>query len=117
MLSRWFKQLIRWCLIKCYKVEVNGLEHLEQLEEKTIIVANHTSYLDALLLYAFLPIKLTFAINTFVAQGWVLRLIKNLIELFPMDPTNPLSMRRLIKRVDKGGHVVIYMTTLINALN
>ncbi|MDH5325971.1 MAG: AMP-binding protein [Gammaproteobacteria bacterium] len=91
-----------------YKVEVRGLEKLKTLDENVIIVANHTSFLDALLLYCFIPINMTFAVNTHVAGGWVLKFVRRLVHLFPMDPGNPLAIRALIRKVQEGENVVIF---------
>jgi acyl-[acyl-carrier-protein]-phospholipid O-acyltransferase/long-chain-fatty-acid--[acyl-carrier-protein] ligase len=102
------KNSIRWIVTRLYKVNVKGMEHYPATEERVIVVANHTSFLDAILLYAFLPVKLTFAVNTFISQGWYLKILSRLVHLFPMDPTNPLSIRALIKKVESGGHVVIF---------
>lgn len=102
------KSLLRWILVRLFNVEVRGLENLDSLQDSTIIVANHTSYLDAVLLFAFLPQELTFAVNTHVAESKILKLVSWFFGLFPMDPTNPLSIRRLIKRVEQGGSVVIF---------
>ncbi|MGD8560525.1 MAG: AMP-binding protein, partial [Gammaproteobacteria bacterium] len=99
---------LRWLLTRLFNVEVKGLEHLDELGDNAIIVANHTSYLDVVLLYAYLPVRLTFAVNTHVAKNWMLRIADRFFETFAMDPTNPLSMRRLIKRVEEGGKVVIF---------
>ena len=65
-----FKRGIRWVLTRLYKVKVKGLEHYPADAERVMVVANHTSFLDAVLLYAFMPVKLTFAINTVISQGW-----------------------------------------------
>ena len=86
MVKNVFKSLLTWLLVKSYKVSVEGLNNLDQLEESTIIVANHTSFLDAVLLYAFLPIPLTFAANTFVVKSPLMRLARQFFEIFPMDP-------------------------------
>ena len=102
------KSFVRWVLQKCYKIELHGQEHLSELNQTTIVVANHTSFLDALLIYAFLPIPLTFAVNTQVAQGWYLRLIQWFITLFPLDPAHPLSLRKLIHYVNNNHNVVIF---------
>jgi len=102
------KTIIRWVLQKCYKIELRGQEHLAQLKNTTIVVANHTSFLDAVLIYAFLPIPLTFAIDTNIAQGWYLRVINWFITLFPLDPAHPLSLRKLIQYVNKDHSVVIF---------
>lgn len=102
------KVFLRWLLGVLYKVEVKGGEHLEQFGERTVVVANHTSLLDAVLFYAYLPVPATFAINTYIAQSLAGRLSVRFVSLFPLDPTNPLSIRSLIRRVEKGGCVVIF---------
>ena len=103
-----FKAILRWVLKTLYRVEVKGAEHLEQFSERTLVVANHTSFLDAILLYAYLPVSATFAINTYVARHWVGKVADKIASVFPIDPSNPLSIRSLIRRVQKGGTVVIF---------
>ena len=68
------KALVRWLLTRLYRVEVKGLEYYQRAGGRVLIVANHTSYLDGVLLYAFLPDKLTFAINTYIAKAWWVRM-------------------------------------------
>lgn len=103
-----FKTMLRGLLQWLYQVEVKGGEHLQQFGERTVVVANHTSFLDALLFYAFLPVPATFAINTYIARSWMGRVAGLFCSLFPLDPANPLSIRALIRRVDQGGCVVIF---------
>lgn len=105
---RALQKTLRWILSRFYKVEVKGLENYQGLKDNVIIVANHTSFLDALLLYAFLPLEMTFAVNTHVARGWMVKLTNRFVNLFPMDPTNPLAIRALIKKVRAGENVVIF---------
>ena len=104
MLKKW----IRWCLSKLYQVEIKGDEHLDEVGERVIVVANHSSFLDAVLLWAFLPIELTFAINTQIHKQWYVRLIKGMVHMFALDPVNPLSLRSLVRRLSEGGAVVIF---------
>jgi len=102
------KALLQRVLRLLFRVEVRGLENYQQAGDNVVIVANHTSYLDPILLYAFLPKPMTFAVNTYVAKHWSLRMISRFINFFALDPTNPLSIRSLIKRVKEGGHIVIF---------
>ncbi len=102
------KSMLRWLLSRLYRVEINGSEYLEQFGERTLVVANHTSFLDALLFYAFLPVPATFAINTYISRSWMGKLGSRFADLFPLDPANPLSIRSLIRRVQQGGCVVIF---------
>jgi len=103
-----FKSILRLLLRAIFRVEITGQEVLKTIPERTLVVANHTSFLDAVLLYAFLPLNATFAINTYVANSWLGRWAACFCELFAMDPTNPLSIRALIRRVEEGGCVVIF---------
>ena len=102
------KAMLRWSLARIYGVEVHGLEHYRAAGERVLIVANHTSYLDALLLYAFVPDRLSFAVNTHVAKRWWVRLGLLFVEFLPMDPANPLSVKALIRHLRDNRKAVIF---------
>ena len=71
------------CLLKIlYRVEVTGLEHYQEAGDRVLIVMNHTSLLDCVLLYAWLPETPTFAINTRVASNITSRFSKMFVDLF-----------------------------------
>ncbi len=91
-----------------YRVEVKGLEHLDAAGRKTLIVANHTSFLDGPILSAFLPEKASFAINTQMAKQWWVKPAFALFELCPMDSGNPMSLRALVDALKHGKRVVIF---------
>ena len=102
------KTLVRLILRLFYRVEIKGLQHFQQACDRVLIVSNHTSFLDGLILGAFLPGKLSFAINTHIAQRWFSRLIKPIVKLFVLDPTNPLSLKSLIRYMQGNEKVVIF---------
>ena len=66
---------IKFILKLLYKVEVSGLEHVRASAERTVIVANHTSFLDPLLLALFLPAKFCFTFSLSYPKSWWLRLV------------------------------------------
>lgn len=103
-----FKLLIRSVLSLFYRVEVKGLEHYKAAGKRVLIVANHTSFLDGLLLGSFLPDRISFAINTQISQRWFSRLIAPFVNFFVMDPTNPLSLKSLIRYMQRDNKVVIF---------
>ncbi|MCK5554990.1 MAG: 1-acyl-sn-glycerol-3-phosphate acyltransferase, partial [Alphaproteobacteria bacterium] len=102
------KSFIRWILQKLYNVKVEGLENLKEAGDRVLIVANHLSFLDAVLLAVFLPEKPIFAINTFIARVWWIRPFLSLVRVFPVDPTNPMATKALIAEMKKGGQCVIF---------
>ncbi len=67
-MQKLFKNLLRFILIKLYKVEIKGLENYQKAGNRVLIISNHLSFLDAILLAVFLPDKPMFAINTFISQ-------------------------------------------------
>lgn len=103
-----FKSLLQALFKFLYKVEIRGLENYAKAGSRAIIVGNHVSLLDPPLLAAFLPGRPMFAVNSFVAEwGWVKPFLK-LVDAFPLDPTNPFSIKSLIREVEKDKHCVIF---------
>src|SRR5262245_19207345 len=93
-LGRW---LLREVLRLAYRVRVTGLEHYAAAGKRVLIVANHTSFLDAALLAVFLPDRLTFAVNTEIAKRWWMKPLLAIVDAFPLNPTNPYSLKSLIR--------------------
>jgi acyl-[acyl-carrier-protein]-phospholipid O-acyltransferase/long-chain-fatty-acid--[acyl-carrier-protein] ligase len=102
------KIFLRWLLILLYKVEITGLDNYTKAGKRVLIVANHTSFLDPLLLGVFLPDDITFAINTQVSQRWWLKPFLRLSRVFPMDPAHPLSLKDLIHYLENDTKTVIF---------
>jgi len=102
------KIILRWILTLIFKVEVKGLENYKKAGDRVLIIANHSSFLDPLLLGVFLPSKVTFAINTQIAKRWWLKPFINLTGFFPMDPTHPLSLKNLIHHLQKPSNTVLF---------
>ena len=103
-----FKSVVRATLKLLYRVEVNGIEHLPKPGEPAVVVVNHVSFLDGVLLGAFLPGKPTFAVNTHIARAWWVKPFLGLFRAFPVDPTNPLAAKAMIKTVREGRTLVIF---------
>jgi acyl-[acyl-carrier-protein]-phospholipid O-acyltransferase/long-chain-fatty-acid--[acyl-carrier-protein] ligase len=102
------KKFLRWLLILIYKVEIKGLDNYNKAGKRVLIISNHTSFLDPLLLGVFLPGDITFAINTQISQRWWLKPFLRLSRVFPMDPTHPLSLKDLIHHLQQDTHTVIF---------
>lgn len=103
-----FKTVVRFILRFFYRVEIKGLENMHKAGKRVLIVSNHTSFLDGLILGTFLPGNLSFAINTHIAKRWFSKLIKPIVRLFVMDPANPLSLKSLIRYMQNDEKVVIF---------
>ncbi len=100
--------ILRRLLKLFYRVEVKGLDYFHQSSKRTMIVANHTSFLDAALLYCFLSDDISFAIHTRIMNRWFMAPFRSMIKLFVMDPANPFSLKSLIKYLKEDNRVVIF---------
>lgn len=102
------RSLAQSLLALIFKVEVNGLENYEKAGKKVLLVANHTSLLDGLLVASFMPEKLVFAINTNIAKKWWVKIFTSVVKIYPMDPTNPLALKQLITELKNNQKCIIF---------
>lgn len=102
------KSLFRGLLRLLYRVEVSGAENMPQVGTPAVVVVNHVSFLDGLLLAAFLPGKPTFAVHTRISKAWWIKPFLPLFDAFPVDPTNPMAAKAMVKAVREGKTLVIF---------
>ena len=76
-----------------FRVKVNGLQ---------------VSLLDGILVAAYLPRKITFAIDSDWGSKWYVRLFSGLVDFYPLNPTNPLAIRSLIEVLKQNKTVMIF---------
>lgn len=102
------KAVLRALLGRIYRVEVIGRENMPRAGEPAVVVVNHVSWLDGLLLALFLPGKPMFAVHSRVAARWWMAPAMKLFRAFPVDPTNPMSAKAMVKAVKAGNTLVIF---------
>ncbi|OGS93150.1 MAG: bifunctional 2-acylglycerophosphoethanolamine acyltransferase/acyl-ACP synthetase [Gallionellales bacterium GWA2_59_43] len=90
-----------------FRVQVRGDQSAFQAE-RLLIIANHESFLDGLLLGLFLPTNPVFVVHTGISRQWFFRLILTLVDYLAVDPTSPMAMKKVIKLIDAGRPVVIF---------
>ena len=99
--------LLRFISKILFRVEVRGLENVPP-EDRLLIVANHESFLDGLLLGLFIPKKATFVVHTSVLKNWWFRQFLRLTPHLAVDPASPYAMKKVIKLLESGHNVVIF---------
>ena len=102
------KTFVRLLLSILYRVEIKGLEHYHSSGKRVLIIANHTSFLDGVILTSFLPDRLSFAINTHIARRWFSKVARPWVNLFVLDATRPLSIKSLLRYLKQDNKVVIF---------
>ena len=102
------RSLLQSLLRFLFHSRAEGIAEFKRAGKKVLIVANHVSLLDGVLLAAFIPERITFAIDTGWTQKWFIPIIRLLVDFYPVDPANPLSVRSLIEEIKKGRKVMIF---------
>jgi acyl-[acyl-carrier-protein]-phospholipid O-acyltransferase/long-chain-fatty-acid--[acyl-carrier-protein] ligase len=103
-LLRW---LLRLVLRPLFRVQVSGAREVFD-NPRTLIVANHESLLDGVLLGAFLPVAATFVVHTQVLAHWYFRLLLRCVPHLAVDSTNPLAIKLICRLLETGQPVVIF---------
>ncbi|SUC78063.1 Bifunctional protein aas [Providencia stuartii] len=103
MLANMLRAVLRFL----FRIRVLGDEK-ELYQDKCLITPNHVSFIDGILIALFLPIKPVFAVYSTVATPRMIKLLKPYADIVPLDPANPLGIRKLVKEVEKGRPIVIF---------
>ncbi len=102
--------IVRMYLDIFHRVEVRGLENLDNLEGPVIYAVNHVSYLDGGVVAACLPMttNITFVVNAFIVRKWWAKLGVSAVDTFLVDPISPYSVRDMIYAVRDGKRLMIF---------
>jgi acyl-[acyl-carrier-protein]-phospholipid O-acyltransferase / long-chain-fatty-acid--[acyl-carrier-protein] ligase len=99
--------LCRFVLRPLFRVELSG-DAREFENERTLIVANHESFLDGVLLGGFLPVRATFVVHAQVLRKWYFRWLLKYVPHLAVDSASPLAMKLICRLVETGTPVVIF---------
>ncbi len=90
-----------------FRVEVEN-RNKEIPQERLLVIANHQSFLDGLLLGLFLPLDPVFVINTAIARQRMFRFLLLFVDHVTVDTANPMAMKRVIGLIEQGRPVAIF---------
>ncbi|MCL5744230.1 MAG: bifunctional acyl-ACP--phospholipid O-acyltransferase/long-chain-fatty-acid--ACP ligase [Acidobacteria bacterium] len=99
------RAFVRLLLRLLYRVEVHGdLLRTDRL----LIVSNHESFIDVVLLGAFLPVMPVWFIHTVQARRWFIRPILRFVPHVVVDTTKPWAMKDAISLIEEKRPVLIF---------
>ncbi len=105
------QNFVRFCLrtlFKVFKVRCTIAFDENHIPSKGVYVSNHVSYLDPILLFAFLPGNPVFALNGHLYRNKLIRFIMREADIMPFNPIEPSDIKELIAKVDSGRLCVIF---------
>ena len=96
-----------------FRVRVRGVDEALAVagqRSPLLVIANHESFLDGILLGLFLPIKKpVFVVHTEFAKRSLFRFaLRLLADHLSVDPSNPMAMKQFIRLLESGLPVVIF---------
>jgi acyl-[acyl-carrier-protein]-phospholipid O-acyltransferase/long-chain-fatty-acid--[acyl-carrier-protein] ligase len=97
--------LVRLLLKIWFRVRVRGTI---PAHDRLLLVANHQSYLDGVLLGAVLPVRPIWVLHTSIARRWFVRLPMRFIPHLVIDTAHPLAMKAIIELIEAGRPVLIF---------
>ncbi len=100
-------KLLKYLCLIVFRVEVTGISNIPK-QGKILIIANHESMLDGLLLSLFLATRATFVVHTTSLNHWVFSFILRLTPFLAVDPTSPFAIKKVIKLLEAGKPVVVF---------
>ncbi len=105
------RNLVRWTLSSLFRVLFRvRVERLSGRVDSSrlMIIANHESFLDGLLLGLYLPFDPVFVVHTGVTRNRFFRMVLSQVDHLAVDPANPMAVKKIIKLIEDGRPVVIF---------
>ena len=105
------RSIIRFVLKTVFKllfrIRTTGLDK-DIDTSKLLVIANHESFLDGLLLGLYLPFDPVFVVHTGITRNFFFRLLLSQVDYLAVDPTSPMAIKHIIKLIESGRPVVIF---------
>ena len=97
------RNFVRFCLrtvFRFLKVRCNIAVNENTLPQKAVYVSNHVSYLDPIILFAYLPGNPIFALNGHLYRRKWIRFLMRTADVMLFNPIEPGDIKELIAKVD-----------------
>lgn len=110
------KVLITGCLrrvFKCYftlvhRIRIEGSENIPRTFGKLLIIGNHASLLDGLIVWTYFDIPLKIIVNRGVSRKWFFRPFMSKDYVVPIDAMNPYALKGVVAEVNRGTALLIF---------
>ncbi|MBU0621045.1 MAG: bifunctional acyl-ACP--phospholipid O-acyltransferase/long-chain-fatty-acid--ACP ligase [Gammaproteobacteria bacterium] len=107
MLKHTIRFILKHVLRILFRVRVSGLDK-DIDTRKLLVIANHESFLDGLLLGLNLPFDPVFVVHSGVTRNFFFRQVLRLSDYLLVDPSSPMAVKTIIRVVESGRPVVIF---------
>ncbi|MBR4105697.1 MAG: AMP-binding protein [Alphaproteobacteria bacterium] len=103
-----FVRFILRLVFTVLKVRCNIQFDVNKLPTKAVYISNHVSYLDPIMLFAFLPGDPIFALNGHLYRNKWVRLFMKTADIMPFNMIEPADLKELIAKIETGRRCVLF---------
>ena len=96
------RELFRKIFRTVFDAKIEGLENLAVAGPRALIMTNHTSYLDVLLISAFIDKKIVFTVSDKLMDKPIVKFMTNLVEVKPLDPVSPFAVKDMAEELQQN---------------
>jgi len=91
-----------------HRIKIEGRENIPKNPDKLIIISNHESLLDGLIIWTYLDLKLKIIVDRTRAQEWLLKPFMKNSYTVRIDSMSPYSLKGVIEKVNQGTPLLIF---------
>jgi acyl-[acyl-carrier-protein]-phospholipid O-acyltransferase/long-chain-fatty-acid--[acyl-carrier-protein] ligase len=91
-----------------HRVQVKGMENVPKDPGRLIIISNHESLIDGVVLWTYLDLELKILVSRTRAQQRRFKFFMQNDYTVPLDTMNPYSLKGIIERVNKGVPLLVF---------
>ncbi len=91
-----------------HRIKVEGYERLPRDIDKLIVISNHASLLDGIILWTYLDIDLRILVNRVRARELLLKPFMQNSYTVQIDTMNPYSLKGVIDEVNRGTALLVF---------
>lgn len=91
-----------------HRLEIEGLDRIPKQFQKLILIANHASYLDGIIIWTYLRLPLKIIVDRGIALSPRLKPFLKNNYVVPIDSMNPYSLKDVVHTVNKGFPLLVF---------
>ena len=111
------RKLVRRTLSLLFRAKIDGLENLKKAGKRALIVTNHTSFMDVLLISAFIEKPIVFTISEQKMNKLVVKFMTSLVDVKPLDARSPMAVKAMVEELRQDKLCMIFPQGLVEGGN
>ncbi len=108
LLEEGLRFLFKLYFVTFHRVKVEGLDRAPREAARLIVVANHASLIDGLLVWTYLRLPLRIVVDRTAAAKWLFRPFAHNIHTVEIDSANPYALKDVVRLVTEGAPLLIF---------